>query len=137
MSAAVVNRVRPGFYLDSVALMRASRTVGAFAGIEAAALMIGTDANRALLDDAALLDDGGRQAGANDLIIAVRATDAAAAEAAIEGALELLDRPAADGGAARWNPKSLDGALGALPGANLAIVSPWRPRCPGVGPARV
>ncbi len=122
--SAVVNRVRPGFYLDSVALMRASRAVEGFAGVEAAALMIGTEANRALLDDAALLDDLGRDAGANDLIIAIRATGAKAAEAAIEGAIELLDRPAAaDGGATGWNPKSLDGALAALPGANLAIVS--------------
>ncbi|MDP6603296.1 MAG: transcriptional regulator, partial [Rhodospirillales bacterium] len=120
----VVNRVRTGFYLDSVALMRASRAVEGFAGVEAASLMIGTEANRALLDDAALLADDGRKAGANDLIIAVRAIDAAAADAAIEGAIELLDRPAsADGAKSGWNPKSLDGALKMLPDANLALVS--------------
>ena len=122
--AVVVNRVRAGFYLDSVALMRASRTVEERAGVEAAALMIGTEANRALLDDAALLAEAGRGAGANDLIVAVRAADAAAAEGAIEAALELLDRPApATAGASEWVPRSLDTALRALPGANLAIVS--------------
>ncbi len=122
--SAVVNQLRRGFYLDSVALMRASRAVEGFAGVEAASLMIGTDANRALLDDAALLDHVGRDAGANDLIIAIRAADPAVAEAAILSAIELLERPtAADGGATGWNPKSLDGALRTLPGANLAIVS--------------
>lgn len=122
--SAVVNQVRLGFYLDSLALMRTSRAVEGFAGVEAASLMIGTDANRALLDDAVLLDDVGRNAGANDLIIAVRATDTGAAEAAVLGAIELLERPAAvDGGGTGWNPKSLDGALRELPGANLAIVS--------------
>ncbi len=120
----VVNRVRSGFYLDSVALMRASRAVEGFTGVEAASLMIGTEANRALLEDAALLADDGRKAGANDLIISVRAIDAAAADAAIDAAIELLDRPAtADGAKSGWNPKSLDGALGMLPDANLALVS--------------
>jgi FdrA protein len=124
VSAVVVNRVRSGFYLDSVALMRASRAVEDLSGVEAASLMIGTDANRALLKDALLLDAAGATAGANDLIVAVRAADAGAAEAAIEAALGLLDRPAAgDGGETGWNPKSLDGALRVMPDANLAIVS--------------
>ena len=121
---AVVNQIRLGFYLDSVALMRASRSVEGLSGVEAASLMIGTDANRKILDDAFLLDDVGRNAGANDLIIAVRATDTTTAEAAVLSAIELLEQPrAVDDGGTGWNPKSLDGALRTLPGANLAIIS--------------
>ena len=121
---AVANRVRRGFYLDSVALMRLSREIDALPGIEAASLMIGTDANRAVLEEAGLLVDEGEIAGANDLIIAARGTDSVAVDAALDHAVVALDRPttAVDGGA-EWNPRSLDTALDALPEANLALIS--------------
>ena len=50
----VINRVRRAFYLDSVALMRLSRELSALPGVEEAALMIGTPANKDLLDEAGL-----------------------------------------------------------------------------------
>ena len=34
MSAAILNKLRKGFYLDSVALMRLSRSIAAMEGIE-------------------------------------------------------------------------------------------------------
>ena len=71
----LANRVERGRYLDSVALMRISRRVGALAGVEAAALMIGTPSNKALLREAGLLSPDGERAEPNDLIIAVRASD--------------------------------------------------------------
>ena len=74
-----LNRVERGRYLDSVALMRVSRRLAALPGVENAALMIGTPANKALLRDAGLLAAEGDAAGPNDLIIAVRAADPAAA----------------------------------------------------------
>lgn len=39
MSKIVLNQVRKGLYLDSVALMRLSRTIAAMDGVEEAALM--------------------------------------------------------------------------------------------------
>ena len=51
----LVNRVERGRYLDSVALMRVSRRLEAQAGVEAAALMIGSPSNKALLREAGLL----------------------------------------------------------------------------------
>ena len=41
----VINRVRPAFYLDSVALMRLSAKLNAVPGLTDAALMIGTPSN--------------------------------------------------------------------------------------------
>jgi FdrA protein len=113
------NRVEKGRYLDSVALMRVSRRLGALPGVEAAAAMIGTPANKALMRDAGLLDAQGEAAGLNDLIIAVRGTDP---QAALDAALEFLsERAAATSTLVR--ARTLKGALQALPEANLALVS--------------
>ena len=125
MSAALVaNRIRRGFYLDSVALMRLSQERAALPGVDAGSLMTGTDANKAVLAEAGLLAAEGESAGANDVILAVRGADRAALDAALNHATAALDRPAAGADGARtWNPKSLDGALDALPAANLAVIS--------------
>jgi FdrA protein len=120
----VINRVRRGFYLDSVALMRLSRELSALPGVEEAALMVGTPSNKEILDEAGLLADEGRQAAAGDVIIALRAANREAGEAALAEAEALLGRSAARGeAAAQWRPRSLATALEALPGAGLALVS--------------
>ncbi len=117
-------RVRTGFYLDSVALMRISRRIGERDGVIAASLMIGSPANKELMREAGLLDDEGDAAGPNDLIVAVRARDAAALAAASAAASRELDGLAEDGPATGgWRPRSLEAALETLPEANLAIVS--------------
>jgi FdrA protein len=120
----VINRVRRALYLDSVALMRLSRELSGLSGVEEAALMVGTPSNKEILDEAGLLADEGRQATAGDVIIALRAASLEAGEAALAKAEALLGRSAARGEeAARWRPRSLAGALEALPGAGLALVS--------------
>ncbi len=120
----VLNCVRRGFYMDSAALMRLSQTLGARQGIVQAALMIGSPSNKHLMADAGLLAEAGSAAGANDLIIALRAHDTAAGEAALAEADALLDRPNASGqDSGQYRPRSLDAALGMLEGANLALIS--------------
>jgi FdrA protein len=124
MSAVVLNEVRKGFYLDSVALMRLSRQIAGTAGVEEAALMMGTPANREILADAGLLAEAGQAAGGGDLVIAIRAATKAAVETALAEAVAQLDRPAARGGEAEaWRPRTLRAALKAMPGANLALIS--------------
>ena len=120
----LVNQVRRAFYRDSVALMRISRAIESLAGVEAAALMIGSVTNRKLMEDAGLLAADGKSAGANDLVLAVRADTPANAQAALAEAERLLEAPAAsDKGTDEWTPKSLDTALTRLPNANLVLVS--------------
>jgi FdrA protein len=118
------NEVRKGFYLDSVALMRISRAIAALPGVEEAGLMIGTPANKEILREAGLLGKVGEQAGPGDLVIGLRARDAAEADAAMAEARRLLDQPrrAAAGGAA-WQPRTLRGAVQQMPDANLALIS--------------
>jgi FdrA protein len=117
------NRVEKGVYLDSVALMRVSRRVAALAGVEAAALMIGTPSNRELLRGAGLLAAEGEGAGTNDLVIAVRAESAAAARDAIDDAVRFLSERDTEETASLPRARSLAGALELLPGANLALIS--------------
>ncbi len=122
--SVIANRVKRGFYADSVALMRIARNVSAAKGVQEASLMIGTPSNKALLADSGLLATEGRSALADDLVIAVRAKDAAGADAALEAAEKLLssgdsshresDAPAARG---------LEAALALQADANLALVS--------------
>jgi FdrA protein len=117
-------RVRRGFYMDSAALMRLSQTIAALPGITQAALMIGSPSNKHLMAAAGLLGAAAESAGPNDLIIAVRAMNEAAGEAALAEAEALLDRPSGssvDSGA--YRPRSLAAALTVLPGANLALIS--------------
>ena len=82
MSAAIVNEVRKGFYLDSVALMRMSREIAGLPGVEDAALMMATPANMRILAEANLLAEADRAAQGNDLMVAIRAGTAARAKVA-------------------------------------------------------
>jgi FdrA protein len=108
--------------MDSVALMRVARRVGALAGVEAAALMIGTPANKAMLRDSGLLESEAAAASANDLILAVRASEERVALNALESAQEFLsDKPVDE--QRLPHVRTLAGALDLLPGANLALIS--------------
>lgn len=124
MSAVVLNEVRKGFYLDSVALMRMSRTIAATEGIEEAAMMMGTPSNREIMASAGLLVDAGESAGGGDLIIGVRAASRELAEAVLAEAKEQLDQPVARGVHGKeWRPRTLRAALKVAPESNLALIS--------------
>jgi len=116
----LANRVERGRYLDSVALMRVSRRLEALAGVEAAALMIGSPSNKALLREAGLLAPEGEQATANDLVIAVRGL---ASREAIESAVGLLSEVSERKAEGIPHARSLAGGIGLLPQANLALIS--------------
>jgi FdrA protein len=124
MSAIVLNTVRRGFYLDSVALMRLSREITAMPGMQEAALMMATPANKRILDDAGLLTSEGAAATANDLILAVRAHSTDAANAASSAASAALEKPRTSvAGAADKYPRTLRIALREQPGSTLALIS--------------
>ena len=118
------NVVRKSFYQDSVTLMRLSRDLESVAGVHRAAAMMGTPQNRALMREAGLLTAEGEAAAPADLVIGVLADDAEAARAAAERLEQRMSaRAPASGGSAVARPRTLDSALRALPGANLALVS--------------
>jgi FdrA protein len=119
----LVNRVERGRYLDSVALMRVSRRLEALAGVESAALMIGSPSNKALLRAAGLLAEEGEAATPNDLIIAVRTGDETEALQAMESAERFLSETQGRTSDSVPHARGLASALELLSGANLALIS--------------
>ena len=122
-NTVVVNEIRRGFYLDSVALMRISADLAALPGVEDAVAMIGTPANVEIMREAGLLAPEGEAAGPNDLVVAVRASGEAAAEVALARAGDALERKRAPAEGGQWRPRTLDGALDRMADANLVVVS--------------
>jgi len=121
--SVTVNTVRAGVFLDSVVLMQISRKLTAIQGVEDAALMMATPANRDILSDAGLLEEG-TMAGPGDLLVAVRAQDRASADSTLQRAAELMERPAQrNDGAQELHPLTLRSACRQLPTANLALIS--------------
>jgi succinyl-CoA synthetase alpha subunit len=123
--SAVLNRVRRGFYADSVALMRIARALGAAPGVRQASLMIGSPSNKALLADSGLLAKEGRAARPDDLVIAVKAKTAAQAESALERAEKLLFSGSIPSEVEEKFPTvvAFESAIEAMPNANLALIS--------------
>jgi FdrA protein len=122
--SVILNEIRRGAYLDSVALMRVARTISSLPGVEEVGLMIGTPANREILRAAKLINADGESAGPGDLILAFRAVDQASADAALAAAKQALDQPKqTKSGAAAWRPRTLRAAVAEQPDANLALIS--------------
>jgi FdrA protein len=122
--STILNEVRKGTYLDSVALMRMSRSVTAMDGVEECGIMMGTPANTTIMREAGVLNEIGAAAAPGDLVIAVRATTTAIATAAMAEAKRLLDAPKVGAGAtSRFAPRTTRAAVAASPGANLALIS--------------
>src|ERR671933_2299936 len=117
--------VRRNAYVDSVTLLQVSAEVLGLPGVLDAALVMATELNRQVLSDSGLLVADSDTAGPNDLVIAVRAADEAAAASALAEAERLLSsrRAAPEPSTAATRPRSLRAAHRADPDARLAVIS--------------
>ena len=124
MNPAIHVLVKANYYQDSVAMMRLASEVKKLPGVQEAAAMMGTDANKVILAEAGLGAPEVTGARPNDLILAVRADHEEAARAGLARAEELLvARQQTQTAAAAFRPRTLDTAIKQLPGANLVLVS--------------
>ena len=112
-------------FRDSVYLMRLSNTVRGFDGVEEAEVIIGTDHNKKFLRSGGLwTDEIENEAGANDLIIAIRAENEEKADKAIQDALDELNKSVErDNLQGDFIPRTFETALQNFSGANLALLS--------------
>src|SRR2546428_2279210 len=116
--------VRRNVYIDSVSLLQVSADVLGLPGVEDAALVMATELNRQVLRDSGLLIGQAQVAGANDVVIAVRAAeDDAAAEALATAERLLSKRRSSQDQRAEMHPRSLRAAHRADPDARLAVIS--------------
>jgi FdrA protein len=104
--------------------MRVAEGVRRLPGVAAGALLMATEANRAVLREAALWTAEADDAGPGDLVIAVAADGDETAARALRHAEELLAARGESGGApAADRARSLVRAARDFPEANLAVIS--------------
>lgn len=119
---AIRNEIRSGAYYDSAVLMQLQRGLLGLPGVLDSGAVMGTPANLELLAQSGLLTDDAKKAGANDLLIVVKAeNDGAAAEAL--GQVDSLLARRRSAVAQEFRPKSLETAVQQLPDANWVLVS--------------
>ena len=119
------NETFKGRYVDSVVLMAIAREVKKLPGVAEAAVLMGTEANKAILSEGGLLTEEGQGASPDDLLIGLKVSGEEAYGAALRKIEELLasgtGRP--EEGSGEYIPRTLDGALDSLPEANLVLIS--------------
>ena len=120
----VFSIIRPGEYHDSVSLMLVARGLSQNPGVDDAAVLMATPANKGILRDAGLLTPEAEAASPNDLVIAVRAEEAvietipALVAAAMKG-----DRAGKVHEPGHSPPQTLRSAVKSSPQANVAVIS--------------
>jgi succinyl-CoA synthetase alpha subunit len=102
--------------------MLVARELAKLPGVLDAAVVMSTEANKAILKEAGLLTAEAEAAAANDLVIAVSAPDDVAL-AALAAAESLLHQKRESGAGQELRPKTLRGAVKAYPKANVAVIS--------------
>jgi FdrA protein len=108
-------------YADSVTLMQVTRRVGDVSGVEAAMVAMGTELNLDLVRGMSFSVP--EQAGVNDLVVAIRAVDEAAIDAArAELETALAPAPRSSATTAEAPPRTTASALQRSP-ADLVLVS--------------
>lgn len=121
----VYTNVKQNTYFDSVTLMMYSSKLSEVEGIREAAVMMGSEHNKALMMRAGLLTE--KEAGnisPNDLVTGIGGEDQVAVDLAL-GELEKLFASKESGRDQRQDQpiKSVEMAKKELPGANMAIIS--------------
>jgi FdrA protein len=110
-------------YHDSVTLMNVARDLRVLPGIDDAALMMGTEANKNLLKQAGLTVPEIEDATSNDLILVVKGAEKNI-DSAIERAEELLIAPRKKASATGLHrPRTIRSAIHTQPDTSVAVVA--------------
>lgn len=104
--------------------MQLQKALMALPAVLDAGVVMGTDANKQVLQQSQLLTEDARDARPEDLIISVRAESDAASQAALDQVTALLTRRAASTDTREaFHPRSLESALQLLPQAQWVLIS--------------
>jgi FdrA protein len=114
--------IKASQYFDSISLMNIARDIRALPGIDDAALVMGTEANKGLLQQVSPLSLEAQSANPTDLILMVKGDEAALDDALATAEKLLTKRPSAAEGTAH-RPRTIRSAVRAYPDANLAVIS--------------
>jgi succinyl-CoA synthetase alpha subunit len=115
--------VKKGEYFDSVSIMLVAKKLSGFDEIIDSAVLMGTKENISILDSSGLLIPEFKGAGDMDLLAVFKTEDNADVQALLKS-IDTLLKPQKDSSEDNHlNPSSLEGAIDALPGANLSMIS--------------
>ncbi len=119
----IQSEIRRGAYYDSVVLMQLQRELVALDGVIDAGVVMGTDANKDILLQSDLLTPEAKAAGADDLIIVIKAEDETAASKALAQVDALLSKRQSSSTQEGYRPKSIESAAKMLPDSKWLLVS--------------
>ncbi len=121
----VKNVVMKNRFYDSVFLMQIATKVKEHYGIDRVSVLMGTEANKAVIRESGLLEEEGGAATPSDLIIAVKTDNVEQAEQSIKKVQEMLEvqETKRSGESSRQNPRTVEGAAKALSGSNVVLIS--------------
>lgn len=114
--------IRSGAYYDSVILMQLQRELAALPGVIDAGVVMGTEANKNILNQSNMLSPEGQAAGPEDLLIVVQAQSDDVALDALRQVDELLTRRRQVDDH-EYRPKSIETAAEMAPDARWALIS--------------
>ena len=119
--------IQKGCFQDSVSLMIISRKLSESENVDDVSVMMGTPANKALLDTTGFWHDDFNNATPNDICVAIRseAADAGIAQAIMQQLEEALKQLAQGSGSSQalTQVRRWDSACQKLPDASLALIS--------------
>lgn len=116
--------IKKNSYQDSISLMLLTNAINTLDGVVKCSVMMGTEANKEILNGSGLLTAEGAAAAPNDMIIAVDAGDEKIVERVLDAAAKFLnDLAVKKQSAGTKSVTSLDAALEEMPEANLALFS--------------
>lgn len=118
----VRSEIRAGAYADSIVLMQLQSALTRLPGVIDAGVVMGTPVNLDLLASNKLLPDSAAAAGADDLVVVVKAESDETATAALAQIDALLARRSTAGDG-EHRPRSLAAAIKALPDSNWVLIS--------------
>jgi len=122
--SSIKTEIRSGAYYDSVILMQLQRSLADLPTVIDAGVVMGTEANKDLLEQSGLLVDEIKGANADDLVIVVKAENEKNAQKALEQVDDLVAaRRSRDAVDQEFLPKSQESAAKTLPDAKWTLIS--------------
>ncbi len=116
--------IKQGEYFDSVSLMIVARDLTEMEGVLDAAVVMGTQENKSILETSGMLLPELDAVGDTDLLVGIKAEDERVLETALQRIDSLLEELRhKTGETSDFLPKSLEGALKVIPDANVALIS--------------
>ena len=116
--------IKKGEYYDSISIMLIAKQVSELENVIDSAVVMGTKENKSTLEASGLLTPEIASAGEMDLIVAIKlkdGSDGGGLAAKIDAVFKSLKKT--DEGGTMLNPQSIEGAISAVPDANLAMIS--------------